>query len=373
MGKLPVIGIDIEPLVTQIEKKHGIGLSTLRLVRAFISNPCNLKFIFYTTSKEPLEQLLPGAEIHYITDSASLPEVLKNDRVDLMHFNDYFFPLYLPNDFIAGAYDFLHTVLTVYDLIPIKFNCGSRDKIENNLFPILDYVDQIRAISNDTKQDIIKYMNLQSKKISVIYHGIDRSVFNNLYGKNEVESIKRDYHLNNTFILQVGSIDWRKNQICLVKAYKLLIENYSQVPDLVFVGCISDYAQIEFVNANGLADKVKFLGIVADEHLPLIINAALVFAYPSLYEGFGNPPLEAMACGIPVIVSDRGSMPEVLGDCPIYIEPSNEFQLADALYQVISKPEIRDEMIRKGLTHVKKYSWNNTASDLADLYLDVLP
>ncbi|MGO4869250.1 MAG: hypothetical protein ACLPGW_01345, partial [Roseiarcus sp.] len=132
-------------------------------------------------------------------------------------------------------------------MIPIKFNRGSRDKIENNLFPILDYVDRIRAISNDTKQDIIKYTNLHSKKISVICHGIDHSIFNNLYGNNEVESIKRDYHLDNPFILQVGTIDWRKNQICLIKAYKLLIESYSQVPDLVFAGCISDYAPIEFV------------------------------------------------------------------------------------------------------------------------------
>jgi len=129
---------------------------------------------------------------------------------------------------------------------------------------------------------------------------------------------------------------------------------------------------MEYISRHHLSKRVKFLGQVPENHLPLIYNAASIFAYPSYYEGFGNPPLEAMACGLPVIASDRGSLPEILGNSVFYINPYNKFDLARAIYLVYSNKDLKKTMIEKGRQHIKKYTWEKTVSKLTNLYLDTL-
>lgn len=365
------IAIDIQPLATQLKKHRGIGYSTYRLVKELISlSSSNHNYVFYTTSQEKLEEVLPGTDIIHVSDKAVLPFYMKKDDIRLVHFNDYFFPLYDPAQFLADEYESFIKVITVYDMIPFYFP-NRRDGVERireNLFTILERIDMIRANSYDTKKELMRFTEIESSKIKVIYHGIDHTIFHNNYSAEEINIIREYYGLKKDFILQVGAMDWRKNQITLLKAYKELLENTNTGLQLVFVGSKPKKEHSDFVKKNRLEKQVIFLENVPQEHLPLIYNAAKLFAYPSLYEGFGNPPLEALACGLPVISSKVGSLPEILGDCPIYVPCQDETKLAEAIYKLYSKPKLQNKMIKAGLKQAQRFSWQKTAEELSQLY-----
>ncbi|MDD2402024.1 MAG: glycosyltransferase family 1 protein [Clostridia bacterium] len=374
MGKKPTIAIDIRPLNTQLKTKRGIGQSTYRLVKKFLTTSLPFEPFFYTLGQEHLENILPNTKINYVQKATDIPKLLKKDCLDLIHFNDYFFPLYSPNDFINNKYSFLKTVITAYDVIPFYYEnkIPNTTRIKENLFSILDHIDKIRANSKDTKRELIKLTGLNEKKIEVIYHGIEHCYFNANYPTSVIDKIKLHYKLDTDFILQVGAMEWRKNQITLLKAYKLLINEHNFPLDLVFVGGPPQEDHMKFIIDNNLKNRVKILGLIPDNHLPLIYNAATIFAYPSLYEGFGNPPLEAIACGLPVISSNQGSLPEILGDCPIYINPTDEINLANAIFDLFSNPLKRKFLSEKGLNQAKKFSWEITVQKLTELYLKLI-
>lgn len=369
-----VIGFDISPLVKQLMSKRGIGQSTLRLVKEFNSNSKLFNAIYYTTEKEVVDTLISGIEIHNVPTSNELPIILKRDNIDVFHINDYFDPIYYPLDFFTGEYKSLKTVISVYDVFPLYYpqrRLKSAERILTNLIPILHHVDKIRANSIDTKEELIRVTGISPAKVQVVYNGIEHNHFNTSYSVTEVNEIRNIYGFQREFILMVGAMDWRKNQITLLKAYKRLLKKERCPLDLVFVGAPKK-SYLSFLQENSLEGRVKFLGLIPDEHLPLIYNAATVFAYPSLHEGFGNPPLEAMACGLPVISSDKGSLKEILGDASYYIDPLNEKELARAIWEVYSNSSLRNILISKGLNNVQRFTWQKSASELAKLYLDLV-
>lgn len=373
MNNTFTIGFDITPLDTQLKSKRGIGQSTYRLAKQLLISPSPFNFIFYFLSNSTMESLIPGTDIRNVSHPSGLPALLNKDKIDLIHFNDYFYPLYFPNDFLQGKYRALKSVITAYDVIPFYFENRrpSAEHIKQNLFQILKHVDKIRANSLDTKRELIRLSGIDEKRVEVIYHGLEHTIFHTNYLPSEINNIKSRYNLERDYILQVGAMDWRKNQVTLMKAYKTLLRDENFPLDLVFVGKFQK-EHLTFIRNNRLGKRVKLLGIVSDQDLPLIYNAATIFAFPSLYEGFGNPPLEAMACGLPVISSKRGSLPEILGDCPLYLNPRDEISLANAIFALYANPHKRDQMIKKGLKQVKKYSWEKTVSELYQLYLKVL-
>jgi len=180
--------------------------------------------------------------------------------------------------------------------------------------------------------------------------------------------------LPSKMILNVGTLEPRKNVVTLLRAFKELRGKGFDDYKLVIVGDKGWlYSQIfKEVEHSDLKQDILFLGVVMDEELPLLYNCADIFVYPSLYEGFGLPPLEAMACGIPVITSNISSLPEVIGDAGIMVDPTDVTSLCENMYNLLKDRELWYHMSNRGLERSKLFSWDNTAKKILDIYDEAL-
>ena len=262
-------------------------------------------------------------------------------------------------------------VLTIHDLTPILFpetHGGIHTFLQNNILPrSLKRVDSIIAVSNSTKNDIIRYFKIGEAKVKVIYNGVDE-IFQVLH-ENKVEDVKEKYEIKHPFILYVGTLEPRKNIPTLLKAFYLLKKKGIQHRLVIAGGKGWKYESVyETVNELNLQDEVIFTGYVSDEDLPKLYNAADLFVYPSLYEGFGFPPLEAMACGCPVITSNVSSLPEVAGDAGILVDPLGIDEIADAMWKVLNNEDVRERMVKMGLERAKMFSWEKCAEETIGVY-----
>jgi glycosyltransferase involved in cell wall biosynthesis len=189
--------------------------------------------------------------------------------------------------------------------------------------------------------------------------------------QNEAEEVRRRFGVSRDFLLAVGSLQPRKNLVRLIRAYaRLRSEREDFRSQLVIVGRKLWLAGEIFdeVKRQRWADDVILTGYVADEDLPALYRAARAFVYPSLFEGFGLPPLEAMACGTPVVTSDVSSMPEITGDAALLIDPKDEVALANALIEVVNNDRLRAALREKGIAQAKKFTWRDAAEKTLRLY-----
>jgi glycosyltransferase involved in cell wall biosynthesis len=236
------------------------------------------------------------------------------------------------------------------------------------LFPKLVHdSDQIIADSFHTKNDIVRYYRVPDQKITVVHLGASEEY--RPLDDGVVEPVKRKYGLNFPFALFVGTLEPRKNIPTLLKAF-YLCKKKSPVLKLVIVGQNGwKYSKIFSTLANlHLEKEVIFPQYVPHEDLPAIYNAAKLFVYPSLYEGFGLPPLEAMQCGVPVITSDTSSLPEIVGDGGIMVSPYDVQGLAERMSEMVSDDTLRRENIRYGLSRAQLFSWEKCARQTQNVY-----
>ena len=265
-------------------------------------------------------------------------------------------------------------IITVYDITPYLFPESFtpitllRYKL---LFPkTLKTADKIITDSNSTKRDLINYFNVPAEKIKVILLAADEK-FKPL-NHEEVNEVKQRYKLEFSFILYVGTLEQRKNIPTLIKAFYKLKKDETKQKLVIAGGKGWKYKEIfETIDKLNLQKDVIFTGYVLDEDLPALYNAADLFVYPSLYEGFGLPPLEAMACGTPVITSNTSSLPEVVGDAGIMVDPYDVDGLADAMYKVLGNDGLREDMIKRGLERAKIFSWEKAAKETMKVYEEV--
>lgn len=234
--------------------------------------------------------------------------------------------------------------------------------------------DKIITISEKTKEDLIKYTKIPDEKIKTIYLGVD-SKFQVLTDET-IQKLKKEYSLPPNFILYLGSEQSRKNFIFLIKSFYYLKKRYNLKIKLVKVGRPQiDKKQrqktFELIKKLNLTNDIIFIDYIPEKDLTTLYNAANLFVYPSLYEGFGLPPLEAMACGTPVITSNTSSLPEVVGNAGIMIDPKNIQELTDAMYNVLKNPELEKELSKKGLKRAKMFSWEKTAKETLKVYEEV--
>ncbi len=355
------------------EKSAGIGRYTYNLVKNLLKFNGKNEFFLIHYKKDNSDIYQQGAyEIiipltclphkKIIWTDIILPLKLQKCGLDILH-DPYEFAPYFFNVLDSKK------ILTLHDITP-KLLPETHMKITQvrckyELPRILNNADRIITVSNSSKRDILFYYKIKPEKVSVVYNGVGDS----FKPQEDCANIKEKYNIKFPFFLFVGTLEPRKNIPTLIKAYKKL-RKHRFIHKLVIVGRKGwNYANIpQIIKDLSLENDVLLLDNVPEDDLPSFYSLADLFIYPSLYEGFGLPPLEAMACGTPVITSNTSSLPEVVGDAGIMVDPDDVDGLARAMHEVLTNDGLREEMIKKGLERAKLFSWENTARETLKVY-----
>lgn len=334
------VGFDI----SQVAHPGGVANYTARLTEELIRIPdLEMKF-FYSSMRKPYRGNLPHVK------SLPLPptvlEVIFN-KVRL-----------IPVEKFLGSIDIFHSsdwmqpptkarkVTTYHDVVALKYPEWSNPKItsvhKRRLKLVEKEIDLVIAVSNATKKDLLELSDIPKEKIKVIYEGVDKRFKRS--DETTIEAFKKKYNLPTDFILAIGGIGERRN----LTRVKTASSDYN----LVITG--------------------QTLPYLSDEEMPILYSAARMLLYPSFYEGFGLPILEAMACGTPVITSNVSSMPEVGGDAAVYVDPEDQGKISKEVGQVMEDKSLRDEMIKKGLIQAKKFTWEKCAKETYEAYKNLM-
>lgn len=264
-------------------------------------------------------------------------------------------------------------VATVHDLIPYIYPEDASPNylrtVLNEMPRIMEQSDLIITVSEHSKRDIQRYFNLPNNKVVVTYEAPE-SVYRPIEEGAAKDFVKGKYNIHSPYILYIGGFSTRKNVKTLINAFHEIRTDIPKDYKLVLVGKkVKDAKMLEImINDLGLKNNSIFTGFLPVVELPYLYNASDLFVYPSLYEGFGLPPLEAMACGTPVIASNTSSMPEVTGDAAILINPKDTHGLAEAMVKVLNSSDLRDKMSKDGLLQANKFTWEKCARETLGAY-----
>jgi glycosyltransferase involved in cell wall biosynthesis len=357
------IAIDIRETLA---KKTGKGWYTFVLAKHLFKLSPETEFVLYTTTKNPEFESFRNVRQVVIKARGFLWHLralghLKKEKPDIY---------WAPTSFIipALAPKSITTVITVHDIVAFLFPQGHNRKavfLERlTLRRALHKAAKIMVVSRNTKADLIKLFDIPENDIEVAPCSASAQ-FTTITDQKELTKVRQKFNLPEQFLLGVGTLSPRKNFIRFIKAFNSLSENY---PDthLVIVG--NKGWNFDDVLKEGSRDKVHLIGYVEAEELVALYNMAKVFVFPSLYEGFGIPPLEAMSCGCPVVTSNISSLPEVVGDSALLIDPYSTEEIAGAIGTLLSNPELHQELSRKGLRQATKFSWGNSAKKLIEVF-----
>jgi len=231
----------------------------------------------------------------------------------------------------------------------------------------------VLADSQATKDDLIELYGMPPEKITVLLSGVNPE-FKPVTDTNSLRAVRQRYQIpDNPYILSIGTVQPRKNYARLITALAALGPAHEDV-HLVIAGGRGwlDSPIFRAVYDQGLEDRVHFIGFARDEDLPALYSGAACLAYPSLYEGFGFPVLEAMACATPVVTSTISSMPEVAGDAALLVDPYSVEAIAEALGRLLSDSELRETLVRRGIAQAAQFTWGRTARQLREVYDSIL-
>lgn len=262
-------------------------------------------------------------------------------------------------------------VMTVHDMAWVRYPETIQAPMLRILSGLSEHVfsaDRVLVVSEATKQDLMRHCQVDANKVRVIYNGVSQR-FRPV--SELLDVVRGRYHLPKKFMLFVGTVEPRKNLTRLVEAFNRAGSKVEQ--SLVVVGAKGWKTSplCEEINRSPVRDRIHLAGFVADDDLPAVYNLADALIYPSLYEGFGIPVIEAMACGTPVVTSDVSALPEVAGDAALLIDPLNTSQLADAMERIVHDQPLRASLRAKGIERAKKFSWDESASQVVHCFREL--
>ncbi len=274
-------------------------------------------------------------------------------------------------------------VITVHDVVEHMYRARNRSSFRRSLHfqltrHVLKNAARILAVSNFTKNEIEKLFGIPDDNIDVVYNAIDERFLRGHASENERQALVERYQVTYPFLLYAGRIGPHKNLVRIIQAFAALkteLERQALFPDLklIIIGDeLSKHPDLRrTVIRSGVQNDVRFMGFVPIEMLRVFYDAAKIFVFPSLYEGFGLQPLEAMAHGTTVVTSNTSSLPEAIGEAAVLVNPENVFEIMRALHRVLIDPVLREEMRRRGYEQVKKYSWGASAQRILQVYEQV--
>lgn len=356
------IGIDVQ---TTQGQKVGFGFYVENLVKTLQKiDHKNKYFLFKPSPKIQKDLSTPG---RWFWDQIRLPKLARKQGVDILHQPCFSVPFFYKGKVIVTAHDIISR------LFPQNIPFFSR--IFFSYWMPLSYrkAAKIITISESTKRDLIRVLKIPKDKIEVIYEAAGKE-FRPIKHQNKIIEVKSKYGINDDYFLHVGTLEPRKNLSFLIKTYAKALAEDKNLPKLVITGKKGWYYDQLFSLVDGLrlAGKIVFTGYVKEEDIPYLYNGARAFLFPSVYEGFGLPPLEAMACGTPVISSNTSSMPEVIGEAGILISPKNQKQWIREILRISKDGKLVKRLSEAGLRQAKKFSWEKCARQTLKIYRQVI-
>jgi len=358
------IGIDVREL--EKGKLTGIGRFLIEFLRYVSSRQLiadyQMEFVLFGNQNtdfsnnvlKDYEKIVVKEGITLFWDQIKLKNALKKNDIALFFSPYYKVPLFSKIPSIISLFDLIY-----FTTEPYKNQLKNKFYIKNFIKLAGKKAKKILTISHSAKNDLIQLLNLPKDKIEVVY----LSISENFYRRDlqETESVKKKYNIDKKYILYVGNSNPHKNLSRLVEAFNLLPDDVKNKYSLVIAGVGG------FVS-NHLPSTVYRLPFVSDEDLPALYSGADLFVFPSLYEGFGLPPLEAMACGCPVVSSNTSSMPEILGDTCLYFNPYNIEEIGLKIIELIDNNTLKKEYINKGMERVKMFSAAKMTEKLIEIF-----
>jgi len=380
------VGLDYRSALKPNSRRRGIGRYTHELTRNLLANCPQLDFLLYTIAgaegsrlggnfrERPLFYLRRPSRLNWAIEAVLFSQVARTDSPDLFHAMDpASVPAWLP----------CPLVVSVHDLIPFIFRREMRGQIPIDYRLALRYAcrryrsaDRILTLSEHSRRDICRLLSVPSDRIDVVPLG-STLVPTGLSRSAARDEVKRRFGFDVPYLLYVGGTDSRKNLGCLLEAFdRIRREGYPGRLVLVgetFAMPIPEVSRLRAVAAQlGIDDRVAFLGYVEDQGLSLLFEACDFFVFPSLYEGFGLPVLEAMRCGAPLLISQASSIPEVAGEAAFYFDPEKPEDLAEAFRVASADPEEVESKRQLGLSRAREFSWEKAAERVERVYDQVL-
>jgi glycosyltransferase involved in cell wall biosynthesis len=274
-------------------------------------------------------------------------------------------------------------VMTVHDVLEHLYRARDRSSLRRSLHfqltrRVLKGAARILAVSRYTKSEIEKLFGIPGTRIEVVYNAIDERFLRGHASDTDLQILTERYLVTYPFLLYAGRISPHKNLVRIIEAFSALkaeLEKEGRFPDLklIIIGDeLSKHPDLRrTVIRGGVQNDVRFMGFVPIEMLRVFYDAAKIFVFPSLYEGFGLPPLEAMAHGTPVVTSNTSSLPEVVGNAAVLVNPENVFEIMRALHRVLLDQTVREKFKQRGYEQAKKFSWDASARQILRVYEEV--
>jgi glycosyltransferase involved in cell wall biosynthesis len=307
----------------------------------------------------------------YLVKKITRESLLFVSRFSQKSFDLYWEPNIVPLEHLQSK----HLVTTIHDFsfqhYPECLPKENKEYLQRFFWKNIQKSDRIITGSNFIKNEIIDLLHYDAARIKVIYHGVDHDNFKT-YDHSLLREFKAAYNLPEKFLLFVGSIEPRKNLKNVLMAYNALPEAFKKECKFVLAG-FSGWKNKEIMGIIKREGRnIVYLGYLSNQDLAYLYNLASGFIYASLYEGFGIPPLESMACGTPVIVSRSSSLPEVCGDAAYYVDPLSVDSISEGMYKVFDDSALREGLIRQGVVRAKSFSWDESARNHLSLFNEVL-
>jgi glycosyltransferase involved in cell wall biosynthesis len=372
----------------KVHATRGLGSYMRQLGERLPDHIGNSELLYIYQNNLPLDHRLLNKPVKTLKVSKGLPVPFFNEMVrtqftlpfelsrvkpDIVHF------LFQEDGLMFSP---RNTIITVPDLIPFIMseqyepNRNLRLRLKNRLaMRIVKKAQKIIAISETTKRDLVNIWGIDENKIAVTYLAVDDNL-SPITDNVKLSEAKSTYNLPDDYFLYIGGIDPRKNMPNLIKAFARAITQTNTNYSLVLAGDFSWQVELPalqvLIDSLKISDRILLTGFIKSEHINALYSSAKIFVFPSLYEGFGLPPLEAMKCGVPVIAGHNSSILEVCGDAAYFVDVSSIDDLAKAMVTLANNSELRAKLVGRGLVQASKFTWDNTARQTVRVYEDLL-
>lgn len=385
------INFDAEPICAP--QPTGVGMVEIelckRIVKEYPENEYLLTFFSLRGTKEKKERIKnrTGANVKvkafpllssglYKMISTVLPlpyRMFFGGKSDVTHFFNFIIPFGVKGKKICTIHDL------AFKRYPETVTLKTRKFLEYRIKKTIKRADKIVVVSKFTADELTELYGVSPDKIAVIYNGVDFDLYNGNTDRGRIDEVLQKRNLEyGKYFFYLGTIEPRKNIYRMIGAYAACVKRLKaegkEVPKLVLGGKLGWYYDeiLERIKKENIEDSIRLLGYVDETEKPALYSGCLAFLFPSLYEGFGLPIAEAMACGAPVLTANSTSLAEIAENNAILCDPLSENDIAEGMYRLATEPDTREKLSQSGMEHVKRFTWDASSEKLYELYKDVL-